>query len=173
MKALGNPPVHLPPRAGPQLTLLSHTRRRCPCAPGHASSAGTLLPLQNPDGRHLRSWQSLLCCRGTLSQLEPWNIGTFHFLPLTHLSASCTGLPENPTCSCLSLAVQSSPAPVTEEMLTIPHVYQMILNILFFSHDGECSTLNQGCSCLENSMVRGAWRATVHGAPKSRIQLSN
>ena len=26
-------------------------------------------------------------------------------------------------------------------------------------------------SCLENSMDRGAWWATVHGAAKSRIQL--
>ena len=28
-------------------------------------------------------------------------------------------------------------------------------------------------SCLENSMDRGTWWATVHGAPKSRTQLSN
>ena len=28
-------------------------------------------------------------------------------------------------------------------------------------------------SCLENSMDRGAWRATVHGVAKSRTQLSN
>ena len=27
-------------------------------------------------------------------------------------------------------------------------------------------------SCLENPMVRGAWRATVHGVPKSQTQLS-
>ena len=27
-------------------------------------------------------------------------------------------------------------------------------------------------SCLENSMDRGAWRATVHGVAKSLIQLS-
>ena len=29
------------------------------------------------------------------------------------------------------------------------------------------------CSCLENPMDRGAWRATVHGVAKSRIQLSD
>ena len=29
------------------------------------------------------------------------------------------------------------------------------------------------CSCLENSMNRGAWWATVHGVTKSWIQLSN
>ena len=28
-------------------------------------------------------------------------------------------------------------------------------------------------SCLENSMDRGTWRATVHGIAKSQIQLSN
>ena len=28
-------------------------------------------------------------------------------------------------------------------------------------------------SCLENSMDRGAWQATVHGVTKSQIQLSN
>ena len=28
-------------------------------------------------------------------------------------------------------------------------------------------------SCLENSMDRGAWRATVHGVSKSRTQLSD
>ena len=28
-------------------------------------------------------------------------------------------------------------------------------------------------SCLENSMDRGAWRATVHGVTKSRTQLSD
>ena len=28
-------------------------------------------------------------------------------------------------------------------------------------------------SCLENSMDRGAWQATVHGVPKSQTQLSN
>ena len=28
-------------------------------------------------------------------------------------------------------------------------------------------------SCLENSMDRGAWRATVHGVARSQTQLSN
>ena len=28
------------------------------------------------------------------------------------------------------------------------------------------------CSCLENSIGRGAWQATVHGASKNRTQLS-
>ena len=29
------------------------------------------------------------------------------------------------------------------------------------------------CSCLDNYMDRGAWRATVHGDAKSRTQLSD
>ena len=29
------------------------------------------------------------------------------------------------------------------------------------------------CSCLEKSMGRGAWRATVHGAAESRTRLSD
>ena len=29
------------------------------------------------------------------------------------------------------------------------------------------------CSCLENSMDRGAWWATVHGVTKSQRRLSN
>ena len=28
-------------------------------------------------------------------------------------------------------------------------------------------------SCLENSMDRGVWRATVHGVPKSQTFMSN
>ena len=28
-------------------------------------------------------------------------------------------------------------------------------------------------SCLENSMIRGAWQATVHGVAKSRTRLSD
>ena len=29
------------------------------------------------------------------------------------------------------------------------------------------------CSCLENPMDEGAWRATVHGVAKSRTRLSD
>ena len=29
------------------------------------------------------------------------------------------------------------------------------------------------CSCLENSMDRGAWRASVHGVTESQTQLSD
>ena len=31
------------------------------------------------------------------------------------------------------------------------------------------ATHSSGYSCLENSMDRGAWRATVHGVAKSQI----
>ena len=40
------------------------------------------------------------------------------------------------------------------------------------SPGGGCGNLLQ-YSCLENSMDRGAWRATVHGVAKSQIQLSD
>ena len=29
------------------------------------------------------------------------------------------------------------------------------------------------CSCLENPMLRGAWRTTVHGVAKNQTQLSD
>ena len=29
------------------------------------------------------------------------------------------------------------------------------------------------CSCLQNSVDSGAWRATIHGAAKSQTRLSN
>ena len=44
---------------------------------------------------------------------------------------------------------------------------------------GQEDTLEKGMattlqySCLENSMSRGAWRATVHGVTKSQTQLSD
>ena len=37
---------------------------------------------------------------------------------------------------------------------------------------GECGNPLQ-YPCLENPMDRGAWRATVHGVPKSWTRLSN
>ena len=36
---------------------------------------------------------------------------------------------------------------------------------------GEGNDNQFQCSCLENSMDRGAWRATVHWIAKSRTQL--
>ena len=40
-----------------------------------------------------------------------------------------------------------------------------------FSEVGNGNLLQY--SCLENSMNRGAWRATAHGATKSQTQLKN
>ena len=40
-----------------------------------------------------------------------------------------------------------------------------------FPGEGNGSPLQY--SCLENSMDRGAWQATIHGAAKSWTQLSN
>ena len=36
----------------------------------------------------------------------------------------------------------------------------------------EMATHSSGCSCLENSMNREAWQATVHGVTKSWTRLS-
>ena len=35
--------------------------------------------------------------------------------------------------------------------------------------EGNCNPLQ--CSCLENSMDKGAWWGTVHGVAKSQTQL--
>ena len=37
---------------------------------------------------------------------------------------------------------------------------------------GEGNGYQLQCSCLENPMDRGAWRAMVHGGAKSRTRLS-
>ena len=41
------------------------------------------------------------------------------------------------------------------------------------SSHGEGNGYPLQYSCLGNSMDRGAWRATVHGATKSQTQLSD
>ena len=38
---------------------------------------------------------------------------------------------------------------------------------------GERNTYPLQYSCLDNSMDRGAWKATVHGVTKSQTQLSD
>ena len=38
---------------------------------------------------------------------------------------------------------------------------------------GEANGNQLQCSCLKNSMDRGAWLATVHGVTKSQTQLNN
>ena len=83
---------------------------------------------------------------------------------------------------------------ITEENISLINIY--VSNISGFSGDSDgkasaCSvgdlgsTLGSGrspgegygnpfqYSCLENSMERGAWWATVHGVAKSRTGLSD
>ena len=38
---------------------------------------------------------------------------------------------------------------------------------------GEGNVYPLQCSCLENSMDRGAWQGTVHGVAESQTQLSD
>ena len=38
---------------------------------------------------------------------------------------------------------------------------------------GEGNDYSLQCSCLDDSMDRGAWQATVHGVTKSWTQLSD
>ena len=42
-----------------------------------------------------------------------------------------------------------------------------------YSCDGEGDGTPLQYSCLENPMDRGAWKAAVHGVPKSQAQLSD
>ena len=79
-------------------------------------------------------------------------------------------------------------------LMEIIITYSIIINIIICSSDGKESACNVGYlglilglgtypgegnsnplqySCLENSMDRGAWQATVHGHVKSWTQLSN
>ena len=53
------------------------------------------------------------------------------------------------------------------------HVGDLSLIPGFGRSPGEGNGSALQCSCLENSMDRGAWRATVHGAAKSWTGLSN
>ena len=49
--------------------------------------------------------------------------------------------------------------------------FEKILNLPHLAGEGNGCPLQY--SCLENSMDRGAWRATVHGVAKSWTGLSN
>ena len=54
-------------------------------------------------------------------------------------------------------------------MLTEGEIFVGLLALL----PGEGNGNPLQCSCLENSMDRGAWWATVHGVTKSRARLSD
>ena len=45
--------------------------------------------------------------------------------------------------------------------------------IFVMARDGEGNGNPLQCSCLENSVDRGAWWAAVHAVPKSGTQLSD
>ena len=47
----------------------------------------------------------------------------------------------------------------------------LILGLGRYPGEGNGNALQY--SCLENSMDRGAWQATVHGFAKSRMRLSD
>ena len=53
----------------------------------------------------------------------------------------------------------------------LPSCLMNYLSACSIHGEGNCNPLQS--SCLENSMDRGAWWATVHGVPKSWTQLSN
>ena len=97
-----------------------------------------------------------------------------------------------PTCGCYILYMR-----LAQSRHLVFVSYLMLINLNFGfpgGSDGKESACNAGdqsstpglgrspgeengnllqCSCLENSMDRRAWWATVHGVTKSRTQLSN
>ena len=54
-----------------------------------------------------------------------------------------------------------------------PAVWETWVQSLGWENPGEGHGNPLQYSCLENSMDRGAWQATVHGTTKSRTQLSD
>ena len=52
-------------------------------------------------------------------------------------------------------------------------MYISLINYLVVTCAGEGNGTPFQYSCLENSMDRGAWWATVHGVSKSRTRLSD
>ena len=74
-----------------------------------------------------------------------------------------------------SLHVCASKVPSTPLSLKAPFskgdVVSYLLNCIIYLGEGNGNPL--WYSCLENSMDRGAWRATVHGAAESQTGLSN
>ena len=97
-----------------------------------------------------------------------------------------------PTCGCYVLYMQLVQS---RHLVFISYLMLVNLNLGFpGGSDGKESACNAGdqssipglgrspgeengnllqCSCLENSMDRRAWWATVHGVTKSRTKLSN
>ena len=66
------------------------------------------------------------------------------------------------------MTLTGKPHPV----LSLKH-HHLQLFIAVYKPSGEQNGNPLQCSCLENSMDRGTWGATVHGVTKSRTHLSN
>ena len=49
----------------------------------------------------------------------------------------------------------------------------LLYSSLLFAKSGEGNGIPLQYSCLENPLDRGAWKAAVHGVPKSRTRLSD
>ena len=60
-------------------------------------------------------------------------------------------------------------AQVVKNLLAMQEILGLIPGLGRFPGEGNGNLLQY--SCLENSMDRGAWWATVHGVTKSRIRL--
>ena len=60
-------------------------------------------------------------------------------------------------------------AQVVKNLLAMQEILGLIPRSGIFPGEGNGNLLQY--SCLENSMDRGAWWATVHGVTKSRIRL--
>ena len=57
---------------------------------------------------------------------------------------------------------------ITKEMQTLNKTLHIELTVMFHRIPGEGNGNPLQYSCLENSMDRGAWQATVHGVAKSQ-----
>ena len=62
-------------------------------------------------------------------------------------------------------------AQVVKNLLAMQEILVLIPGLGRFPGEGNGNLLQY--FCLENSMDRGAWRATVHGVAKIRTQLSD
>ena len=149
----------------------------------------TLIPLYSA---YVHSWILPFCIFALSEQLKPRLINAMEpcwaMEPLAVIEESSLV----PTCGCYILYMR-----LAQSRHLVFVSYLMLINLNFGfpgGSDGKESACNAGdqsstpglgrspgeengnllqCSCLENSMDRRAWWATVHGVTKSRTQLSN
>ena len=62
-------------------------------------------------------------------------------------------------------------AQMVKNLPAMQEIWVQSLGHEYPSREGKGNPLH--CSCLENSMDRGAWQATVHEVAKSQIQLND